>query len=85
MHHLDKQSSKLVEHYQQIVFDNQPLYCTYCKHQSHEDGDCQLINQKNKGGEGNHDDIGQQGYKTNNVEQLQGDARDFLNSKKNWK
>uniref|UniRef100_M1D9N6 Uncharacterized protein n=1 Tax=Solanum tuberosum TaxID=4113 RepID=M1D9N6_SOLTU len=82
MHFLDEQSSKLVEHYQQVVFDNLPLYCTYCKHQGHEDDDCRLMIQKNKRGEGNQDDIRQQGDKTNNLEQLQGDARDFLNAKK---
>ena len=52
------------------MFDNIPLYCTYCKHQGHEDANCRTMNQKNKRGEGNHDDIGQQGDKTNNVEQL---------------
>ncbi|KAH0692243.1 hypothetical protein KY285_019340 [Solanum tuberosum] len=72
LHFLDEQSGKLVEHYQQVVFDNLPLYCTYCKHQGHEDADCRLMIQKNKRGEGNQDDIRQQGDKTNNLEQLQG-------------
>ncbi|KAG5608473.1 hypothetical protein H5410_019754 [Solanum commersonii] len=60
LHFLDEQSGKLVEHYQQVVFDNLPLYCTYCKHQGHEDADCRLMIQKNKRGEGNQDDIRQQ-------------------------
>ncbi|KAK4707150.1 hypothetical protein R3W88_033289 [Solanum pinnatisectum] len=85
MHFLDEQSGKLVEHYQQVVFDNLPFYCTYCKHQGHEDDDCRLMIQKNKRGEGNQDEIRQQGDKTNNLEQLQGDARDFLNAKKKKK
>ncbi|KAG5621314.1 hypothetical protein H5410_006532 [Solanum commersonii] len=73
----------LDEHYQlHVMFDNLPLYCTYCKHQGHENVDCRLMIQKNKRGEGNQDDIRQQGDKTNNLKQLQGDARDFLNAKK---
>ncbi|KAH0693283.1 hypothetical protein KY285_020380 [Solanum tuberosum] len=76
MHCFDEQSGKLVEHYQHVVFDNLHLYCTnvmnnlYCKHQGHEDVDCRLMIQKNKRGEDNQDDIGQQGDKTNNLEQL---------------
>ena len=46
MHSLDEQSGKLVEHYEQIVFDALPLYCTFCKHQGHEGADCRLVIQK---------------------------------------
>lgn len=71
MHFLDEQSGKFIEHYQQVLFDNLPLYCTCCKYQGHEDADCQLMIKKNKREEGYEDDIAQQGEETNAVEQLQ--------------
>ena len=69
MHSLDEQSGKLVEHYEQIVFDALPLYCTFCKHQGHEDADWQLMIQK-KGERVIMMRPGSKGDKTNNVEQL---------------
>ncbi|KAK4738030.1 hypothetical protein R3W88_001727 [Solanum pinnatisectum] len=32
-----KESGKIIEHYQKIVYDNLPLYCIHCKHQGHEE------------------------------------------------
>ena len=45
---MDEQCDKLIEHHQHVLFDDLPLYCTYCKHQGHEDADCRLMIQKYK-------------------------------------
>ncbi|KAG5570838.1 hypothetical protein H5410_060604 [Solanum commersonii] len=41
-----KESGKIIEHYQKIVYDNLPLYCTHCKHQGHEENKCRLLMRK---------------------------------------
>ncbi|KAG5591217.1 hypothetical protein H5410_041731 [Solanum commersonii] len=48
---VDGKSGKLIEVFQEIVYDNLPLYCNYCKHQGHDEDSCRLIskgNQNNK-------------------------------------
>ncbi|WMV19716.1 hypothetical protein MTR67_013101 [Solanum verrucosum] len=35
LQYLDEESSKILKHFQEIVYDNLPLYCTNCKHQGH--------------------------------------------------
>ncbi|KAG5592381.1 hypothetical protein H5410_042895 [Solanum commersonii] len=39
----EKESAKIIEHYQRIVYDNLPLYCAHCKHQGHEQNKCRLL------------------------------------------
>lgn len=33
--YLDEKSRKMVEDFQEIVYDNRPAYCNFCKHQAH--------------------------------------------------
>ncbi|KAH0650006.1 hypothetical protein KY284_029918 [Solanum tuberosum] len=40
---VDGKSGKLIEVFQEIVYDNLPLYCNYCKHQGHDEDSCRLI------------------------------------------
>ncbi|KAG5629478.1 hypothetical protein H5410_001195 [Solanum commersonii] len=86
---LEKESGKIIEHYQKIVYDNLPLYCTHCKHQGHEENECRLLMRKTVSqGDRLGDEVGrditlmQPDSEANNTEQLKGDARDFLNDKK---
>ncbi|KAH0669054.1 hypothetical protein KY289_023547 [Solanum tuberosum] len=85
----EKESGKIIEHYQRIVYDNLPLYCTHSKHQGHEENQCRLLLGKTLS-QGDHlvDETGrdvaltQSDSEANNMEQLQGDARDLLKSKR---
>lgn len=75
---VDKNSGKIVEHYQQIVFDNLPKYCTCCKHQGHDEKSCRWRIEENN----------EESFQVNeseglgNLDKLEGDARDFLNAKR---
>lgn len=37
---LDKTYGNINEVFQEIVYDNLPLYCNFCKHQGHDDNTC---------------------------------------------
>lgn len=43
---VDKITGKSVEFYQQVVYDNLPKYCMYCKHQGHEERSCRVMQGK---------------------------------------
>ncbi|KAG5582894.1 hypothetical protein H5410_053521 [Solanum commersonii] len=45
---VDGKSDKLIEVFQEIVYDNLPLYCNYCKHQGHDEDSCRLISKRNQ-------------------------------------
>nr|XP_033515996.1 uncharacterized protein LOC104111582 isoform X2 [Nicotiana tomentosiformis] len=88
IHIVDKSSGKSVEHKQEVVHDNLSRYCTYCKHQGHDERLCHLMNGKTKEDDAvarqksaGHDDF-LSAIETSSVEQLKGDARDFLNAKR---
>lgn len=40
---VDEKSGKTIEHYQEIVYNNLPKYCNYCKRQGHDENNCPLI------------------------------------------
>ncbi|KAG5586273.1 hypothetical protein H5410_046707 [Solanum commersonii] len=45
---VDEISGKLIEICQEIVYNNLPLYCNYCKYQCHDEGSYRLISKKNQ-------------------------------------
>ncbi|XP_019239877.1 PREDICTED: uncharacterized protein LOC109219864 [Nicotiana attenuata] len=70
----DTKSGKLVEYYQEIVYDNLPKYCTCCKHQGHDEKLCRWRLEKSKGDVVEREETEELG----SGEKLQGDAREFL-------
>nr|XP_009779392.1 PREDICTED: uncharacterized protein LOC104228608 [Nicotiana sylvestris] len=78
IHIMDKNSGKVVEHYQEIVYDNLPKYCTYCKHQGHDERSCRWKTVKNK----ENVVVATENEGLGNLDKLQDDARDFLNAKR---
>ncbi|XP_009801511.1 uncharacterized protein [Nicotiana sylvestris] len=52
LHIVDKSTGKFVEHYQEVVYDNLPKFCTFCKHQGHEERTCRLMTEKDKEDDG---------------------------------
>ncbi|XP_009605837.2 uncharacterized protein [Nicotiana tomentosiformis] len=77
LQHVDNESGKILEVFQEVVYDNLPGYCTVCKHQGHVESACRLLIKKNilvaVAEEENYDQT--------SIEQLKGDARDYLNAK----
>uniref|UniRef100_M1DMS1 Uncharacterized protein n=1 Tax=Solanum tuberosum TaxID=4113 RepID=M1DMS1_SOLTU len=45
---VDGKSGKLIKVFQEIVYDNLPLYCNYCKHQGHDEDSCRMISKRNQ-------------------------------------
>lgn len=43
---LDKITGKIIEVFQEIVYDNLPLYCNLCKHQGHDENTCRFLLKK---------------------------------------
>nr|XP_016472115.1 PREDICTED: uncharacterized protein LOC107794165 [Nicotiana tabacum] len=86
LHIVDKSTGKFVEHYQEVVYDNLPKFCTFCKHQGHEERTCRLMAEKDKESEGvGTKNMGVQELpvvETTGVEKLQGDTRAYLNAKR---
>ncbi|KAH0765649.1 hypothetical protein KY285_001520 [Solanum tuberosum] len=70
---VDKDSSKVIEHYQEFVYDNLPRYCI---RQGHDENSCRVF--LGKVGAKNQNDATDKGM---DVEQYQGDARDIMNAK----
>ncbi|XP_019241529.1 PREDICTED: uncharacterized protein LOC109221506, partial [Nicotiana attenuata] len=71
---VDTSSGKLVEHYQEIVYDNLPSYCTYCKHQGHIEKACRWRIDESKDGVA----VVDASADLDSLDKLQGDAREFL-------
>ncbi|KAG5604161.1 hypothetical protein H5410_025653 [Solanum commersonii] len=79
---VDGKSGKLIKVFQEIVYDNLPLYCNYCKHQGHDEDSCRLISKRNQNNK-QIDDIIEGALKgTTDSEMYQGDAREILNEKR---
>ncbi|KAG5576204.1 hypothetical protein H5410_056338 [Solanum commersonii] len=79
---VDRKSSKLIEVFQEIVYDNLPLYCNYCKHQCHDEDSCHLISKRNQNNKQIDDTIEVASKGTIDSEKCQGDAREILNEKR---
>ncbi|KAH0697025.1 hypothetical protein KY290_014455 [Solanum tuberosum] len=75
-------SGKLIEVFQEIVYDNLPLYCNYCKHQGHDEDSCRLISKRNQNNKQIDDTIEGALKGTTDSENYQGDAREILNEKR---
>ncbi|KAH0765449.1 hypothetical protein KY285_001320 [Solanum tuberosum] len=78
---VDGKSGKLIEVFQEIVYDNLPLYCNYCKHQGHDEDSCRLISKRNQNNKQIDDTIEVALKGTTDSEKYQGDAREILNEK----
>lgn len=74
LQHVDNASGKIVEVFQEVIYDNLPGYCIYCKRQGHIEEMCRLL-LKNK-----IDDAENLVNDMSSVDKLKGDARDFLNA-----
>ncbi|XP_070028939.1 uncharacterized protein [Nicotiana sylvestris] len=75
---VDKNSGKLVEHYQEIVYDNLPKYCTCCNNQGHDVKSCRWRMEKTNEEVASVVKIEGLG----SIEKLEGDAKEFLNAKR---
>ncbi|XP_060186928.1 uncharacterized protein LOC132616506 [Lycium barbarum] len=74
--YIDEKSGKVMEHVQEFVFGNLPLFCCYCKHQGHEENGCRLMLGKNVDKNQNVT-----GNNVKTVEKYQEDAREIINAK----
>lgn len=43
LQHVDNSTGKVLEVFQEIIYDNLPAYCNVCKHQGHEEEVCRLF------------------------------------------
>ncbi|KAG5600333.1 hypothetical protein H5410_031703 [Solanum commersonii] len=75
-------SGKLIEVFQEIVYDNLPLYCNYCKHRGHDEDSCRLISKINQNNKQIDDTIEVALKGATDSEKYQGDAREILNEKR---
>ncbi|WMV19704.1 hypothetical protein MTR67_013089 [Solanum verrucosum] len=80
---VDRKSGKLIEVSQEIVYDNLPLYCNYCKHQDHDEDSCRLLSKRNQNNKQIDDTIEVVLKGTIDSEKYQGDVREILNKKRN--
>ncbi|XP_070034157.1 uncharacterized protein [Nicotiana tomentosiformis] len=85
---LDKQMGRMVEVFQDFVYDNLPLYCNHCKHQGHDEKICHRLNENAVGSrpdeehavvQSDEEILVKEGYL---VEKYQGDLRQLLNEKR---
>lgn len=76
LQYVDNASGKIVEVFQEVIYDNLPGYCIYCKRQGHIEEMCRLL-LKNK-----IDDAENLVDDMSSVDKLKRDARDFLNAKR---
>ncbi|KAG5614091.1 hypothetical protein H5410_013915 [Solanum commersonii] len=81
---VDGKSGKLIEVFQEIVYDNLPLYCNYCKHQGHDEDSCRLISKRNQNNKQIDDTIEGALKGITDSEKYQGDAREILNEKRKF-
>ncbi|XP_019260723.1 PREDICTED: uncharacterized protein LOC109238702 [Nicotiana attenuata] len=47
LQYVDNESGKVVEVFQEVVYDNLPGYCNICKHQGHVESACRVLKKKN--------------------------------------
>ncbi|XP_060200614.1 uncharacterized protein LOC132628875 [Lycium barbarum] len=73
---VDKVSSRIIDEFQEVVYDNLPQYCTHCKHQGHDEKKCRLLIGKNIVVQ--KEDVAAMEIEGALVEKLQGDARRAL-------
>nr|XP_009768788.1 PREDICTED: uncharacterized protein LOC104219761 [Nicotiana sylvestris] len=78
---VDRISGKINVHYQEVVYDNLHKYCTFCKHQGHDDNVCRLMKEQ-AGKDVRSEVVNLPVMEANNIQKLQGDARDYLNAKR---
>nr|XP_033510853.1 uncharacterized protein LOC117275654 [Nicotiana tomentosiformis] len=43
---VDRISGKTIVHYHEVVYDNLPTYCTYCKYQRHDENVCRVMKEQ---------------------------------------
>ena len=79
---MDGNSGKLIEVFQEIVYDNQPLYCNYCKYQAFDKDSCRLILKRNQNNKQIDDTIEVALKSIIDSEKYQGDAREMWNEKR---
>uniref|UniRef100_M1DJH3 NB-ARC domain containing protein n=1 Tax=Solanum tuberosum TaxID=4113 RepID=M1DJH3_SOLTU len=79
---VDGKSGKLIKVFQEIVYDNLPLYCNYCKHQGHDEDSYCLISKRNQNDKQIDNTIEVALKGTTDSEKYQGDAREILNEKR---
>ncbi|KAK4737005.1 hypothetical protein R3W88_000702 [Solanum pinnatisectum] len=79
---VNEKSGKLIEVFQEIVYDNLPLYYNYCKHQGHDEDTCHLISKRNQNNKQIDDTIKVALKGTIDSEKYQSDAREILNEKR---
>ncbi|KAG5616081.1 hypothetical protein H5410_015905 [Solanum commersonii] len=79
---VDRKSGMLIEIFQEIVYDNLPLYCNYCKHQGHDEDSYRLLSKRNQNNKQIDDNIEVILKGTIDSEKYQGDAREILNKKR---
>ncbi|XP_009628424.2 uncharacterized protein [Nicotiana tomentosiformis] len=70
-------TGQIIEQYQEVVYDSLPQFCSYCKHQGHEENSCHLLQQKHAFTERENPL-----YEGKIVEKYQGDLRNMLDEKK---
>ncbi|KAG5598535.1 hypothetical protein H5410_029905 [Solanum commersonii] len=81
---VDGKTGKLIEVFQESVYDNLPLYCNYCKHQGHDEDSCRLISKRNQNNKQIDDTIEGALKGITDSEKYQGDAREILNEKRKF-
>ncbi|KAG5597744.1 hypothetical protein H5410_038976 [Solanum commersonii] len=79
---VDEKSGKLIEVFQEIVYDNLLLYCNYCKHQGHDEHSCCLILKRNQNNKQIDATIEVALKSITDSEKYQGDVREILNEKR---
>nr|XP_009799813.1 PREDICTED: uncharacterized protein LOC104245823 isoform X1 [Nicotiana sylvestris] len=93
---VDKQTGKIVEFFQDFVYDNLPLYCNCCKHQGHDEKTCHRLNKNTTRNVQCHEEtvdidrimpaeVLALAEEMSKVGKLQGDARDYLIAKSQQK
>ncbi|XP_070044637.1 uncharacterized protein [Nicotiana tomentosiformis] len=82
---VDRILGKTIMHYQEVVYDNLPTYCTYCKHPGHDENVCRVMKEQ-AGKEVRAEEVTVGSnlpvVEVTNSDKLQGDARDYLNAKR---
>lgn len=82
---VDRISGKSIVHYQEVVYDNLPTYCTFCKHQGHGENVCRVRNEK-EGKDVRAEEVTSGSnmpvVEVSTCDKLQGDAREYLNAKR---
>ncbi|XP_070002141.1 uncharacterized protein [Nicotiana sylvestris] len=80
LQYLDAKTGKIVDDYQEIIYDNLSSYCCHCKHQGHEENQCRRLKGKTVQDARVCDETVENEHQI--VEKLQGDSRVFLNAKR---